>query len=102
MNKRDLRRFQKLIEAEKLATIGELAAGIAHEVGTPLNVILGTAEYLMMEIAEDNSKIEDLKVIISQAEHITKLIQQLLNFSRYNKPEFKSIDLNILIRDVLR
>ncbi|MFH1624988.1 MAG: ATP-binding protein [Pseudomonadota bacterium] len=99
----ELKRIERqLQQSEKLATVGELAAGIAHEVGTPLNVILGTAEYLMMEVTEDDPKIEDLKVIISQAEHITKLIHQLLNFSRYNQPEFKSIDINSLIRDVLK
>jgi PAS domain S-box-containing protein len=93
---------RQLQQSEKLATVGELAAGIAHEVGTPLNVILGTAEYLMMEMEGDDPKIEELKIIISQAEHITKLIHQLLNFSRYNKPEFKSIDINSLVRDVLK
>ena len=93
---------RQLQQSEKLATVGELAAGIAHEVGTPLNVILGTAEYLMMETSEDDPRIEDLKVIISQSEHITKLIQQLLNFSRYNQPELKSIDINTLINEVLK
>jgi PAS domain S-box-containing protein len=93
---------RQLQQSEKLATVGELAAGIAHEVGTPLNVILGTAEYLMMEMEGDDPKVEELKVIVSQAEHITKLIHQLLNFSRYNKPEFKSVDINSLIRDVLK
>ena len=93
---------RQLQQSEKLATVGELAAGIAHEAGTPLNVILGTAEYLMMEMEGDDPKIEELKIIISQAEHITKLIHKLLNFSRYNKPEFKSIDINSLVRDVLK
>jgi PAS domain S-box-containing protein len=93
---------RQLQQSEKLVTVGELAAGIAHEIGTPLNVILGTAEYLMMETDDSDPKNEDLKIIISQAEHITKLIQQLLNFSRYNKPELKTIDINSLIKDVLR
>ncbi|MDY6853405.1 MAG: ATP-binding protein [Thermodesulfobacteriota bacterium] len=93
---------RQLQQSEKLATVGELAAGIAHEIGTPLNVIVGTAEFLMMETDEDDPKNDDLRIIISQAEHITKLVQQLLNFSRYNKPEFKTIDINTLINDVLR
>ncbi|MFH2013326.1 MAG: ATP-binding protein [Pseudomonadota bacterium] len=93
---------RKLQQSAKLATVGELAAGIAHEVGTPLNVILGTAEYIMMKMEEDDPKTEELKIIISQAEHITKLIHQLLTFSRYNEPEFKSIDINSLLRDVLK
>ena len=99
----EFKRIERQIQqSEKLATVGELAAGIAHEAGTPLNVILGTAEYLMMEMKEDDPKTEDLRIIISQAEHITKLIHQLLNFSRYNQPEFKAIDINNLIKDVLR
>lgn len=93
---------RQLQQSEKLATVGELAAGLAHEVGTPLNVILGTAEYLMMELEEDNPKAEDLKIIISQTENITKLVRQLLRFSRYNQPEFKSTDINALINDVLK
>ena len=93
---------RQLQQSEKLATVGELAAGIAHEVGTPLNVILGTAEYLMVEMEEGDHKVEDLKIIISQTEHIAKLIRQLLSFSRYNKPEFKSININKLIEDLLR
>ena len=93
---------RQLQQSEKLATVGELAAGIAHEVGTPLNVILGTAEYLMMETEDDDPRIEDLKVIISQSEHITRLIQQLLNFSRYNQPELKLIDINTLLQEVLK
>ncbi|MDY7034056.1 MAG: ATP-binding protein [Thermodesulfobacteriota bacterium] len=93
---------RQLQQSEKLATVGELAAGIAHEVGTPLNVILGTAEFLMMETDKDDPRVEDLKVIISQSEHITRLIQQLLNFSRYNQPELKSIDINTLINEVLK
>jgi len=99
----EFKRIERQIQqSEKMATVGELAAGIAHEVGTPLNVILGTAEYLMMEIDEDDPKTEDLKVITSQAEHIAKLIRQLLKFSRYNQPEFKSININTLIEDVLK
>ncbi len=93
---------RQLQQSEKLATVGELAAGLAHEVGTPLNVILGTAEYLMMELEEDNPKAEDLKIIISQTENITKLVRQLLRFSRYNQPEFKPTDINALINDVLK
>ncbi|HWT78114.1 MAG TPA: histidine kinase dimerization/phospho-acceptor domain-containing protein, partial [Candidatus Methylomirabilis sp.] len=69
-------------QAEKLAVVGQLAAGIAHQIGTPLNVISGSAEYLMMEWGTDRPRPEELEIIIAQTDRITKLIQQLLNFAR--------------------
>jgi len=88
-------------QAEKLAVVGHLAAGIAHQIGTPLNVISGSAEYLMMEWGTDRSRPQELEIIIAQTDRITKLIEQLLNFARPARMALQPVKLNDLLRDVL-
>jgi len=92
---------QKLIHSEKLATVGILAAGLAHEVGTPLNVIMGRAEF-MLEKAEDNEIFaKSLKSIISQIERISAIIRQLLDFARPQEPSLKETNILQIIRDTV-
>ncbi len=88
-------------QAEKLAVVGQLAAGIAHQIGTPLNVISGSAEYLMMEWGADRPRPRELEIIVAQTDRITKLIQQLLNFARPTRMALQSVKLNDLLREVL-
>ncbi len=88
-------------QAEKLAVVGQLAAGIAHQIGTPLNVISGSAEYLMMEWGPDRRRPQELEIIVAQTDRITKLIQQLLNFARPARMALQPLKLNDLLRDVL-
>jgi PAS domain S-box-containing protein len=88
-------------QAEKLAVVGQLAAGIAHQIGTPLNVISGSAEYLMMERGTDRPRPQELEIIVAQTDRITKLIQQLLNFARPARMALQPLRLNDLVRDVL-
>lgn len=90
-----VKELEKQIQhSDKLALIGQIAAGIAHEIGTPLNVISGNAEYIMMEMGEDNPYKEELETIISQAERIANLIKQLLEFARPRKPNYTKVDVN--------
>lgn len=90
-----IKELEKQIQhSDKLALIGQIAAGIAHEIGTPLNVISGNAEYIMMEMGEDNPYKEELETIISQAERIANLIKQLLEFARPRKPNYTKINVN--------
>ena len=88
-------------QAEKLAVVGQLAAGIAHQIGTPLNVISGSAEYLMMEWGTEGARPRELEIIIAQTDRITKLIQQLLNFARPARMALQPVKLNDLLREVL-
>lgn len=92
---------KQLIQAEKLATIGQLASGLAHEIGTPLNVIHGRAEYMMQRIREGDSLKKNLEKIISQIDRITRIVRQLLNYARVKQPNFQSADINSIIIDVL-
>lgn len=92
---------QEVQQAEKLAVVGHLAAGIAHQIGTPLNVISGSAEYLMMEWGADRPRPHELDIIVAQTDRITKLIQQLLNFARPARMELEPLKLEDLLREVL-
>ena len=88
-------------QAEKLAVVGQLAAGIAHQIGTPLNVISGSAEYLMMEWGPDRPRPQELEIIVAQTDRITKLIQQLLNFARPARMELRPLDFTALLQEAL-
>jgi PAS domain S-box-containing protein len=92
---------QEVQQAEKLAVVGQLAAGIAHQIGTPLNVISGSAEYLMMEFGADKNRPQELDIIVAQTDRITKLIQQLLNFARPARMAPAPLKLNDLVQEVL-
>ncbi len=87
-------------QAEKLAAIGKLASGIAHEVGTPLNVILGRAEYLLADLPPEDPRARSLTIILRQIDRISGIIQQLLRVVRTEKPELKPVEVTQVIREV--
>lgn len=72
----------RLLRAEKLATVGVLAAGIAHEIGTPLGVVRGRAEYLLGKLGDGSSHAGGMRVIIDQIDRVTRTIRELLDFAR--------------------
>ncbi|HSN26805.1 MAG TPA: HAMP domain-containing sensor histidine kinase [Kofleriaceae bacterium] len=73
---------QRLGQTEKLATIGQLAAEIAHEVGTPLNVIAGRARSIQKKATEKDTVEKNAEIIAEQTARITRIIQRLLDFTR--------------------
>ncbi len=77
---------EQLRKTERVAELGTLASGMAHEIGTPMNVILGRAEYLMERVNDEPVK-KGLQTIISQVERITRVMNQLLAFARRRTPE---------------
>ena len=93
---------RRMQQSDKMATVGELAAGLAHEIGTPLTVIQGTTEYLMMDMDPGDPARQEFETILSQTGRITELVEQLLNFSRYSNPEMGPVDVNDLLLNVLR
>jgi len=91
---------KQLRQTERVAELGSLTSGLAHEIGTPMNVILGRAELLLRK-APDETTQKGLQIIVSQVERVTKLINQLLSFARKRPGERRPIDLPVVIKDVL-
>ena len=92
---------QRLRHSDKLATIGQLAAGIAHEVGTPLNVIGGRARVMARRAEDPQAVTKNAEIIASQAERITKIIQQLLDYARRKAPARGPVDLRAVCSSTL-
>lgn len=91
---------QRLRQTERLAEMGTLASGMAHEIGTPMNVILGRAEQLMRKTQEETTK-KSLEVIVAQVERITKIMNQLLTFARRKPSERRRVNLGQALDDCL-
>lgn len=88
-----LRRIEdRLLRSEKLVTAGQLAAGIAHEVGTPLNVARGRVELVLSHLGSDHAEAENHRVVIEQIDRVTRLIQQLLDYVRPVPATMQSVD----------
>ncbi len=93
---------EHLINTEKLASLGRMAAGVAHEINSPLTGIVTFAHLMIKRTpAENKQDIEDLKTIIDQAERCSKIISGLLGFSRKSASEKSMVDLNTLISNTL-
>ena len=91
---------RQLIHQEKLASLGEMAAGIAHEVGNPLSIIFGYAKWLIKRC--DDAELKGTLVQISEAaQRIDRLNKNLLVYSRPGPPQRKAVDINRTIEDSL-
>lgn len=87
---------EQLRRTERIAELGTVASGMAHEIGTPMNVILGRAEYLMDRVKDEPVK-KGLQTIVTQVERITKVMNQLLSFARRRVPEPRTLDLREVV-----
>ena len=96
---------EQLRTAEKLASIGQLAAGVAHEINNPLGTIMIYASILRKELIEkvENSQpVEDLNLIIEEASRCKNIVANLLNFARQGKPNFSRINIKNFLDNILR
>jgi signal transduction histidine kinase len=91
----------QLSQADKLSSIGLLAAGVAHEVNTPLAVISSYAQMLAKQVQGDERKSAALEKITRQTFRASEIVNNLLNFSRTSGSEFAEVDLNRVIGDTL-
>jgi signal transduction histidine kinase len=102
---RELKESQEaMIQQEKMVGIGQLAAGIAHELNTPLGTIIGYAQMLREDLAMQasvNGNLNDVDEIIEQAGRCRDLVKNLLNFSRRSTTEKSQTDINGVVRKIL-
>jgi iron only hydrogenase large subunit-like protein/nitrogen-specific signal transduction histidine kinase len=98
----DLKENQtKLIQAEKLASMGQMAAGIAHEINNPLGVVLMYSHLLKDELDGNAQATEDLTRIIGEAERTRNIVRGILNFARQEKVDRRSTDVNEVVKQSL-
>lgn len=92
---------ENMVRAETLAAIGTLAAGVSHEISTPLNTIIGFVQLTISEMDDDSPIKGDLKVIEQEAMRCKKIVQGLLNFAKPQKHEERLTDINNMINETL-
>jgi len=99
----ELKRLEEqLIQAEKLAAMGQMLAGVAHELNNPLTAILGVTELLRERPTEDEATKRQLELTHRQARRAARIVQNLLEFSRPASPLKKPVDLNSIIERTLQ
>ena len=92
---------RRLVQADKLSSIGLLAAGVAHEVNTPLAVISTYAQLLAKQISDDEQKSKLLDKIAKQTFRASEIVNSLLSFSRTSPTEFVEVDVSKVIQETL-
>lgn len=92
---------EQLMQSAKLASVGELAVSVAHEINNPLTGILGFTSLLLSEMPPDDPRTRDLKVIESEALRSRQIVRNLLDFSRSHGSNKELIDVNDVIRNTL-
>ncbi len=95
---------ERLRRSERLASLGTLAVGIAHEINNPVNTILMTAESAQAEVRAERSNgrlTEDLEVVIQEAERCGRIVQRVLEFVRDRRPARTLTDLNAVVRSAV-
>lgn len=89
---------QALKQSEKLANMGQLSAGIAHELNNPLGVVIMYSNLLLEECGDDQQLREDLELIVEQAGRCKSIVGGLLNFARKNQVKYRQVSLEELLR----
>jgi len=92
---------RRLLQAAKLAAVGEMAAGIAHELNNPLTTVTGFTELILDEISSDAPHRADIELILKEARRARDVVRRLLDFARQGERTRSKTDINEIIEDVL-
>ena len=93
---------RQLINTEKLASLGTLAAGVAHEINNPMGVILGFCDLLLQKAEKNTQDFEDLKTIERQGLHCKQIVENLLSFARLEEGNSEYSDLNHCLDEIIK
>lgn len=100
-HRRELELERRLQHADRLATIGTLASGLAHEIGTPMGVIRARAEYLLHSRLASPKLNDGLEIIIKQIDRISGIVRMLLNYARAREPIRTACDVRRIVEHAL-
>lgn len=92
---------RQLQRADRLASLGQMSAGIAHEINNPLGIILGYSQLIMRGHEKDTQNYEDLRTIERQAQHCKRIVDDLLKFARAADTRKNVMDVNQCIREIV-
>ncbi|MBU1195278.1 MAG: PAS domain S-box protein [Proteobacteria bacterium] len=91
---------RQIAQADKLAAVGELSAGVAHEINNPLGIILGYTQLLLKQASSDQK--DDLKIIEKHVQNCKTVVSDLLDFSRKGPSKFTKVDINKVVDTVMK
>jgi len=93
--------MEQLVASEKMASVGQMAAGVAHEINTPLGVILGYAQLMKDDFSQESEEGQNLAIIERQAKACRKIVADLLKFSRQSESARRDLSINEVLLDVI-
>lgn len=92
---------EQLLRSEKLSAVGQLAAGVAHEINNPLTTLLGYVQILQRDIPKGDKKERYLRIMEEEINRVGKIVRGLLDFARQREPELQALNINEVIENTL-